>query len=88
MVKNPVNSDTDRAGTVNFTDLLTLAQHYGQLGTQWSNGHFNYEGTVNFADLLILAQNYGHSLSTPAAAAASADSTSLLLRKIRRGPVR
>ncbi|MFT3786305.1 MAG: autotransporter-associated beta strand repeat-containing protein [Tepidisphaeraceae bacterium] len=47
--------------TVNFSDLLSLAAHYGQTGgsVTWSTGDVNYDGTVNFADLLALAANYG-----------------------------
>ena len=43
---------------VNFSDLLILAQHYGQPG-EWVDGEFSGGGTVDFADLLTLAQNYG-----------------------------
>ncbi len=50
-------------GTVNFSDLLLLAQHYGQANRIWDQGDLNYDGTVNFADLLSLAQNYGGTLS-------------------------
>src|SRR6202035_1077715 len=53
---------------MDFSYLLTLAQHYGQPGT-FADGDLNADGTVNFADLLLLAQNYGHPL--PAAAAAT-----------------
>lgn len=55
--------DTNFDGTVNFTDLLMLAQHYGQPG-QWIDGNFNGDAVVNFADLLSLAQNYGSTLPT------------------------
>lgn len=52
--------DTNDDGVVNFDDLLTLAQHYGQHGgnINWEQGDFNNDNTVNFDDLLILAQNY------------------------------
>ena len=68
---------------MDFNYLLALAQNYNQPGT-FASGDVNGDDQVNFADLLILAQNYGHSLSTPAAAAASWDSASLLLKK-RKG---
>ena len=54
--------DANGDGAVNFNDLLTLAQHYGQTGRGWSDGDFTGEGTVVFADLLLLAQHYGQSL--------------------------
>ena len=55
--------DTNYDGSVNFNDLLTLAQHYGQNG-QWIDGNFNSDALVNFNDLLLLAQNYGAHLAS------------------------
>ena len=54
--------DANFDGTVNFSDLLILSQHYGQSG-EWVDGDFNGGGTVDFADLLTLAQNYGKTQS-------------------------
>ena len=59
-----IPGDASGDGTVNFTDLLILAQHYGKPALL-SGGDFNGDGTVTFADLLILAQHYGQTL-TPA----------------------
>lgn len=49
--------------TVDFDDLLLLAQNYDATGTGkvWTQGDSNYDGIVNFDDLLSLAQNYGAS---------------------------
>ena len=58
----PLPGDTNLDGTVNFTDLLILAQNYGISNASWRQGDFNGDGTVTFADLLILAQNYGRVL--------------------------
>lgn len=49
---------------VDFTDLLTLSQHYGQATSRgYAEGNFEGNvtgsGTVGFEDLLRLAQNYG-----------------------------
>ena len=63
--------DTNFDQTVNFTDLLTLAQSYGQKGAHWFNGDFNNDGTVGFADLLLLAQNYGRNVGTAVSAGSS-----------------
>ena len=49
--------DADLNRAVNFSDLLTLAQHYNQPGT-WADGNFDGDATVDFDDLLSLAQNY------------------------------
>ncbi len=57
--------DANRDRTVNFDDLLTLAQNYGATSAVWDNGDFNSDGVVGFDDLLTLAQRYGTSgLST------------------------
>jgi autotransporter-associated beta strand protein len=59
--------DATLDGTVDFTDLVRLAQNYeAPSGGEWFNGDFNYDGTVDFSDLVPLAQNYETSL--PAAA--------------------
>lgn len=60
---DPIRSpgDTNYDDDVDFTDLLTLAQHYGQSGNGnvfYETGDFNYDWTVNFDDLLTLAQHY------------------------------
>ena len=56
--------DANMNGMVDFSDLLSLAQHYGTTsGNSFATGDFNYDGSVNFNDLLLLAQNYGKSLN-------------------------
>jgi hypothetical protein len=65
-----LRGDANRDKRVNFSDLLVLAQNYGQSSRTFSQGDFNYDGAVNFGDLLILAQRYGSQLSgTPSAIA-------------------
>jgi hypothetical protein len=57
--------DTDLNRTVNFDDLLRLAQNYNSgRGKAWFNGDCNYDKLVDFDDLLRLAQTYGNSLAT------------------------
>lgn len=53
--------DADHDHDVDFTDLVTLAQNYGQSGRGFSQGNFDYspDGKVDFNDLVILAQHYG-----------------------------
>jgi hypothetical protein len=61
--------DANHDRTVNFADLVAVAQHYGQTtGATFATGDFNYDGAVNFADLVTVAQRYGQSLAEPAAA--------------------
>jgi hypothetical protein len=61
--------DTNHDGSVNFSDLLTLAQHYGQASAVWETGDFNNDHSVNFTDLLTLAQHYGFTLGNASLAA-------------------
>jgi hypothetical protein len=59
LVRATIKGDSDLNGTVNFDDLLTLAQNYNVTGTgEWYTGDFTFDGNVNFDDLLNLAQNY------------------------------
>jgi hypothetical protein len=52
--------DATLDGTVDFADLLKLAQFFDQPGN-WLAGDFTADGRVNFSDLLLLAQNYAGS---------------------------
>jgi hypothetical protein len=61
--------DADLNGTVNFDDLLALAQNYDSSydpianGPKlWEDNDNNYDGIVDFNDLLGLAQNYNQSI--------------------------
>ena len=76
-----VPGDANHDNTVNFNDLLTLAQHYGQSNAHWEDGDFNFDGMVNFNDLLALAQNYGSSVSfsPPAAGVAAVPEPAMVL---------
>lgn len=73
--------DANLDGTVNFTDLVALAQNYnasydpnGPDGPKvWTQGDFNYNGIADFNDLVPLAQNYNKSLSVAEAATLGAD---------------
>lgn len=51
--------DANLNGTVEFNDLLALAQAYSLSGQSWATGDFDGTGTTTFDDLLLLAQNYG-----------------------------
>jgi hypothetical protein len=66
-----IAGDTNHDGTVNFADLLTLAQHYGSTNAVWETGDFNNDQVVSFPDLLTLAQHYGFTLGNASAAGAS-----------------
>ena len=58
-LKFVIPGDVNQDGTVNFSDLLGLAQNYGKQNATLADGDFNLDGTVGFADLLLLVQDYG-----------------------------
>ncbi len=51
--------DATLDGKVGLSDLMALADHYGQDNTGWLGGDFTGDGTVGLADLTALADNYG-----------------------------
>ncbi len=59
-----LRGDANNDRRVDFTDLLTLAQNYGGMNRNFSQGNFDLDtqGLVDFNDLLLLAQRYGTSL--------------------------
>lgn len=63
-----LRGDINRDRTVNFDDLLVLAQNYGQTGRTFSQGNIDYspDGLVSFDDLLLIAQRYGTTLLSQA----------------------
>jgi len=65
--------DANRDRTVDFADLVVVAQNYGSVGGHvWASGDFNGDGNVDFADLVALAQRYGSTLAAAPAAPAPA----------------
>ncbi|MGA2440140.1 MAG: PEP-CTERM sorting domain-containing protein, partial [Tepidisphaeraceae bacterium] len=70
IVKFALLGDTNLDGTVDFGDLLTVADHYGTTNNDWADGNFTYDpsGLVDVEDLLALAQNYQEPLTADQAA--------------------
>jgi len=63
-----LNGDADRDGSVGFSDLVAIAQHYGvNGGGMLATGDMDGDGNVGFSDLVTVAQNYGNTLAAPAA---------------------
>jgi hypothetical protein len=63
--------DANHDRTVDFNDLVALAQNYNTSGKTFAQGDFNYDGSVDFNDLVILAQRYNTTLAMPGGAAAA-----------------
>jgi beta-glucanase (GH16 family) len=54
-----VRGDANLDGSVDFDDLLVVAQNYGRtIDGAWATGDFTGEGRVDFDDLLRVAQTY------------------------------
>jgi type VI protein secretion system component Hcp len=69
--------DANHDRTVDFNDLVALAQNYNTAGKTFAQGNFNYDpaGNVDFNDLVILAQRYNTSLPAAGAPVPIASST-------------
>jgi hypothetical protein len=64
LVRRTFAGDINLDGSVNFSDLLLLAQNYNGTSKTWTDGDVAlYDGNVNFSDLLALASSYNQSLS-------------------------
>jgi autotransporter-associated beta strand protein len=69
LARYTLSGDATLDGSVDFNDLVKLAQNYNttvSTTTQswWNHGDFTYDGVVDFNDLVKLAQNYNTALPT------------------------
>jgi ELWxxDGT repeat protein len=72
-----LGGDANHDRTVDFNDLVKLAQNYNTSGGKtYADGDFTGDGNVDFNDLVILAQRYNTSLPAPGAALPVAPSAS------------
>jgi hypothetical protein len=67
-----MNGDANRDKSVDFSDLVILAQSYNTTGKTFAQGDFTGDGAVDFNDLVVLAQRYNTALAAPPAGAAPA----------------
>ena len=59
-----IMGDATLDGTVGLSDLLAVADNYGQPG-DWYGGDFTLDGEVGLADLLVLSDHYGQTTGDP-----------------------
>jgi hypothetical protein len=72
-----LNGDANRDRSVDFNDLVALAQNYNTTGGKtYALGDFSGDGNVDFNDLVLLAQNYNTSLPGGPAPSATANFSS------------
>jgi autotransporter-associated beta strand protein len=70
VIEYALPGDANLDGTVNFSDLLAVAQNFNRtVGANgkpidWADGDFNYDGVVNFSDLLLVSQNFQRTLTS------------------------
>lgn len=57
--------DANHDRSINFADLVVVAQNYGGTGKTYAQGDFDFDGAVGFSDLVLVAQKYGTTLSSP-----------------------
>jgi hypothetical protein len=70
LLRHTLAGDANLDRSVDFSDLVRLAQNYdGEMKT-WSEGDFNFDAVVDFSDLVFLAQSYDTQLPAPPVAAA------------------
>jgi hypothetical protein len=65
--------DADGDGQIGFSDLVAVAQHYGNETSSFKSGDFDSDGLVSFADLVTVAQHYGQVIVPEAPAAPGAE---------------
>lgn len=63
-VQSALYGDANLDATVDFNDLVIIAQNYNGTGKTWSQGDSTYDSNVDFNDLVKLAQNYNKSVTT------------------------
>jgi autotransporter-associated beta strand protein len=77
LARYTLGGDATLDGTVDFNDLVKLAQNYNTTVSDsteswWTHGDFTYDGITDFNDLVKLAQNYNTGLPTEQIPGASA----------------
>jgi autotransporter-associated beta strand protein len=78
--------DATLDGSVDFNDLVKLAQSYNTSGTTWVSGDFTYDGVTDFNDLVKLAQNYNPAFPAEAIPGAPAVFEADLARALAQVP--
>ena len=64
---------------MDINDLTIVLSHYGQTGTDWTEGEFTGDGTVDINDLTIVLAHYGQTVGASAAGVAAVPEPAALL---------
>jgi len=91
VVRYTAAGDATMDGTVDFNDLVKLAQNYNTkvsstTDSWWTHGDFTYDGVTDFNDLVKLAQNYNTVLPSEAIPGAPANFATDLARAVASVP--
>jgi hypothetical protein len=88
--KSGYPADANHDGSIDFNDLVKLAQNYNVIDGKrtWEQGDFTGDGNVDFNDLVLLAQNYNTTpgASAPAAAPQAGPSPFTLIASLTKKP--
>ena len=68
LVTYTLYGDADFNRKVDFNDFLRLQNSFGQSGTTFGSGNFNYDNVTDFNDFLALQNNFGQVLTVAAPA--------------------
>jgi len=73
LVQYTLRADANIDRTVDFADLVRLAQHFNNVSgdEDWVDGDFTYDGKVDFNDLVVLGQHYNTAMPGGALVTAS-----------------
>ena len=69
--------DANLDRSINFPDLVAVAQNYNGTGKTFAQGDFDYDSDVDFQDLVILSQQYNKTLAVAATITAPFSNTTI-----------
>jgi hypothetical protein len=76
LIRYTLYGDADLTGNVDSDDFNRLATSFGQTGTTWARGNFNFDNFTNSDDFNLLATNFGLSVASSSLSALPLNRTS------------